>query len=152
MIFRTGAAANKINGRLAKSIQEVGFLNKHIVSKIIHTPIVYGLGNWAGCRPSWSTPINPPPPPVKATPFLNREKKDKTLKQDFTLMLFRVVFFSMFVIHIQSLTYDQISQWCTVTSDSPHCFSKKKKVVDKVDKVILNVFVETASVMSYWPS
>lgn len=37
---RTGAAANKINGRLAESIQDVGFLNKHIVSKIIHTPIV----------------------------------------------------------------------------------------------------------------
>lgn len=37
---RTGAAANKINGRLGESIQEVSFLNKHIVSKIIHTPIV----------------------------------------------------------------------------------------------------------------
>lgn len=95
MIFKNGAAANKINGRLAKSIQEVGFLNKHIVSKIIHTPIVYELGNRAGCRPIWSTPINPPPPPVKATPFLNREKKDKTLKQDFTLMLFQGFFFNV---------------------------------------------------------
>lgn len=37
---RTGAAANKINGSRAESIQEVSFLNKHIVSKIIHTPIV----------------------------------------------------------------------------------------------------------------
>lgn len=37
---RTGAVANKINGRLAESMQEVSFLNKHIVSKIIHTPIV----------------------------------------------------------------------------------------------------------------
>lgn len=51
MIFRAAAAASKINGRLAKPIQEVGFLNKHIVSKIIHTPIVYRAGNWAGCSP-----------------------------------------------------------------------------------------------------
>ena len=41
MIFSTGAAANKINGRAVESTQEVGFLNKHIVSKLIHTPIVY---------------------------------------------------------------------------------------------------------------
>lgn len=41
MIFITGVAANKINGRVVKSIQEVGFLNKHIVSKLIHTPIVH---------------------------------------------------------------------------------------------------------------
>lgn len=48
MIFRTGAAANKINGRLSESIQEVGFLNKHIVSKLIHTPIVYRRGTGLG--------------------------------------------------------------------------------------------------------
>lgn len=29
----------------------LSFKNKHIVSKIIHTPIVYRAGNWAGCRP-----------------------------------------------------------------------------------------------------
>lgn len=70
MIFRTGAAANKINGRL----QEVGFLNKHIVSKIIHTPIVYSAGNWAG-PPRSAHPR--PPPPVKADAFLNRCEKIK---------------------------------------------------------------------------
>lgn len=48
MIFRAGATANKINGWLAESIQEVGFLNKHIVSKLIHTPIVYRRGTGQG--------------------------------------------------------------------------------------------------------
>lgn len=65
MIFRPGAAANKINGRLAKSIQEVGLLNKHIVSKIIHTPIVYRAGN---CRSAPLCPPSPPPPSTPATP------------------------------------------------------------------------------------
>lgn len=62
MIFRTGAAANKINGRLAESIQEVAFLNKHIVSKLIHTPIVYRRGTGLGA--DWAGPprlIRPPP-------------------------------------------------------------------------------------------
>lgn len=74
MIFRTGAAANKINGRLAESIQEVGFLNKHIVSKIIHTPIVYSARNWAG-------PPRSAPPPVKADAFLNRCEEIKLCRR-----------------------------------------------------------------------
>lgn len=69
MIFRTGAAANEINGSLAESVQEVGFLNKHIVSKPIHTPIVYRWGTGLGA--DQSTPITPPLL-VKATSFPNR--------------------------------------------------------------------------------
>lgn len=78
MIFRTGAAANKINGRLAESIQEVAFLNKHIVSKLIHTPIVYRGGTGLGADragPPRLTPLPTHPTPVKATPFLNRGRR-----------------------------------------------------------------------------
>lgn len=59
MIFSTRAAANKINGRLAESIQEVGFLNKHIVSKLIHTPVVYRRGG----RQRADRPLRPDYPP-----------------------------------------------------------------------------------------
>lgn len=40
IFFLSPRTGEKINERLAESIQEVSFLNKHIVSKIIHTPIV----------------------------------------------------------------------------------------------------------------
>lgn len=84
---QTGAASNKINGRLAESIQEVVFLNKHIVSKLIHTPIVYswgGTGQGADRACHWPTPLNPP---VKAAACLNRGGKDKTVHRNVALML-----------------------------------------------------------------
>lgn len=62
--FWTGVAANEINGRVVKCIQEVSFLNKHIVSKLIHTLIVYCWRAQAGCvvQTAWHWPpsINPP--------------------------------------------------------------------------------------------
>lgn len=61
--FWTGVAANEINGRVVKCIQEVSFLNKHIVSKLIHTLIVYCWRAQAGCvvQTAWHWPpsINP---------------------------------------------------------------------------------------------
>lgn len=69
MIFSTRAAANKINGRLAESIQEVGFLNKHIVSKLIHTPVVYRRGGRQRADRRFA-PITPPP--VGAAPVLKK--------------------------------------------------------------------------------
>lgn len=67
MNFRTVAAANEINGRLAEFMQEVGFLNKHIVSKLIHTPIVYRWGTGLGAGPVH--PDQHPSPLAKATLF-----------------------------------------------------------------------------------
>lgn len=87
MIFRTGAAANKINGRLAESIQEVGFLNKHIVSKLIHTPIVYRRGTGLGADRAGPARLTPP---RQGYSISKQEEKDKTVKQDFALMLFQV--------------------------------------------------------------
>lgn len=62
--FWTGVAANEINGRVVKCIQEVSFLNKHIVSKLIHTLIVYCWRAQSGCVVQtawhWPPPINPP--------------------------------------------------------------------------------------------
>lgn len=56
-------AAREINGRAVKCIQEVDLLNKHIVSKPVHTLTVYSWSarlSLSATACHWAPAINPP--------------------------------------------------------------------------------------------
>ena len=65
-------------GGLSSALQEASFLNKHIVSKLIHTLIVYSwgerLGRVTGTACHWPPPINPP---WQGHSALRKRKKEK---------------------------------------------------------------------------